>query len=332
MSFSLLIYNSEVINPNTPKIIVLDKDSTNIGRDSEVKMDAIKEKTISKLHATIERRATNDNAYLWTLTDYTSVNGTLVNGRQVSCTKLRSFDNIIFGGGANLFFDNLKDPRYSCRYIFLTPTISIKLFRNINYGDYTNEKECLICYDEFEKKKKANVLPCGHRFCGYCIRKWEFECLSEFKLFTCPVCRKSINKNLITTNTYHITNNCITIYTIKDVALELNSKFGINDLSNYSLKSSMNDYQKIVINRLIKLLGNANIQTILTLFYYFNIDLESIYNSSLEELTNIVLNLNGNVENIDNSTNGLRDEALRLIAINFYLKIKGRHRLIGLFE
>ncbi|CAL8467034.1 g6570 [Coccomyxa elongata] len=43
--------------------------------------------------------------------------------------------------------------------------------------------ECHICMDNFKRGTKIMQLPCEHRFCQGCIRKW----LHDHR--TCPVCR-----------------------------------------------------------------------------------------------------------------------------------------------
>ena len=44
-------------------------------------------------------------------------------------------------------------------------------------------KECQICLDNFKRGCKILQLPCEHRFCSTCIRRW----LHNHR--TCPVCR-----------------------------------------------------------------------------------------------------------------------------------------------
>lgn len=43
--------------------------------------------------------------------------------------------------------------------------------------------ECHICMDTFKRGTKILQLPCEHRFCQLCIRKWLYDHR------TCPVCR-----------------------------------------------------------------------------------------------------------------------------------------------
>ena len=44
-------------------------------------------------------------------------------------------------------------------------------------------KECQICLENFKRSCRILQLPCEHRFCSTCIRKW----LHNHR--TCPVCR-----------------------------------------------------------------------------------------------------------------------------------------------
>ena len=43
--------------------------------------------------------------------------------------------------------------------------------------------DCHICMEQFASTTKVMHLPCEHRFCSGCIRRW----LADHR--TCPVCR-----------------------------------------------------------------------------------------------------------------------------------------------
>jgi len=47
----------------------------------------------------------------------------------------------------------------------------------------SEEHDCSICLEAFQKKKRARRLPCGHAFHPLCIGKWFKEHI------VCPLCR-----------------------------------------------------------------------------------------------------------------------------------------------
>lgn len=56
-------------------------------------------------------------------------------------------------------------------------------------GEYTagsDDRECMICQDQFRPGQALAVLECTHRFCIECIRDW-----AEVKP-ECPICRNRI--------------------------------------------------------------------------------------------------------------------------------------------
>ena len=85
--------------PNAGSTFLLDRDSTNAGRDpqSDVFLDDI---TVSRKHAVIERRADGS----WFVRDVGSLNGTYVNGEQVDETKLATGDEVQIGKFKLTFF------------------------------------------------------------------------------------------------------------------------------------------------------------------------------------------------------------------------------------
>jgi len=68
----------------------------------------------------------------------------------------------------------------------------LKKLRNRQYkflSDKLQElnKNCSICFDDFEPSSKVKVLPCEHGFHKECITRWLTK-----ESYTCPVCRKPV--------------------------------------------------------------------------------------------------------------------------------------------
>ena len=51
---------------------------------------------------------------------------------------------------------------------------------------YSENYKCIICMEEFVKKEKLKLLPCGHIFHDNCIKQW------LLKEKTCPFCKSEI--------------------------------------------------------------------------------------------------------------------------------------------
>ena len=51
---------------------------------------------------------------------------------------------------------------------------------------YSENYQCIICMEEFVKKEKLKLLPCGHIFHDNCIKQW------LLKEKTCPFCKSEI--------------------------------------------------------------------------------------------------------------------------------------------
>ena len=51
---------------------------------------------------------------------------------------------------------------------------------------YSENYQCIICMEEFVKKEKLKLLPCGHIFHNNCIKEW------LLKEKTCPFCKSEI--------------------------------------------------------------------------------------------------------------------------------------------
>lgn len=51
----------------------------------------------------------------------------------------------------------------------------------------TNEKECIICFDDYKSDDKIAELECNHIYHDSCITRWLQKDLS------CPICRSQLN-------------------------------------------------------------------------------------------------------------------------------------------
>ena len=59
-------------------------------------------------------------------------------------------------------------------------------FVNYNKDKYSENYQCIICMEEFEKNEKVKLLPCGHIFHDNCIKEW------LMKQKSCPFCKNEI--------------------------------------------------------------------------------------------------------------------------------------------
>lgn len=191
MVLALLLKTSLVEDEKSPKFIVLNKETTKIGRKSEVCIDTEQGKQISKHHSTIYRR----NSYgedIWIIEDNHSLNGTFVNKRKIHRVSLREGDEIVFGAGAEFVQGDLLESTDNapCRYSFFIPFPPIKFLSssNPNKSICPSEQceECPICMGPLTNPE---TLPCHHTFCLHCIRKWAKVCNAQYRTCACPMCR-----------------------------------------------------------------------------------------------------------------------------------------------
>ena len=61
---------------------------------------------------------------------------------------------------------------------------------NLDEINENENKQCVICQENFEEKESVISLPCMHSYHSKCIRKW-------FKTNnTCPICKLIITENI----------------------------------------------------------------------------------------------------------------------------------------
>ena len=59
-------------------------------------------------------------------------------------------------------------------------------FVKYDKNKYSENYQCIICMEEFQKNEKVKLLPCGHIFHDNCIKEW------LMKQKTCPFCKSEI--------------------------------------------------------------------------------------------------------------------------------------------
>jgi mRNA-degrading endonuclease YafQ of YafQ-DinJ toxin-antitoxin module len=78
------------------------------------------------------------------------------------------------------------------KMIVLDKMKKIKFYEVKNYKDIIDEKECVICFNEFKNNEYVKIFGCGkHIFHEDCIKEW----LQQD--FRCPLCKYSIKKDLL---------------------------------------------------------------------------------------------------------------------------------------
>ena len=78
------------------------------------------------------------------------------------------------------------------KMIVLDKMKRIKFYEVKNYKEIVDEKECVICFNEFKNNEYVKIFGCGkHIFHEDCIKEW----LQQD--FRCPLCKYSIKKDLL---------------------------------------------------------------------------------------------------------------------------------------
>lgn len=68
------------------------------------------------------------------------------------------------------------------------------LFKNqASESESESFSDCAVCMENTETKKYLTT-NCNHDFCNKCVGKMMVNCLTQSKLFHCPLCRKIITK------------------------------------------------------------------------------------------------------------------------------------------
>ncbi len=66
------------------------------------------------------------------------------------------------------------------------------IITDINFVDFENKDECIICLEDSSHPQLYSLLKCGHIFHDTCINKWMRK-----NKGICPVCRTRIYEDTI---------------------------------------------------------------------------------------------------------------------------------------
>ena len=90
----------------------------------------------------------------------------------------------MFGGPVAQPVDPDAHPPASRRFVFSLPEVVIT---KEDLDVESTNAECAICLNEQKLGQSAARMPCGHLFCGECLRRW----LAKSNM--CPVCRYEVD-------------------------------------------------------------------------------------------------------------------------------------------
>lgn len=226
MGIGLLLRLSPMENPNAPTVIVLDQDTTKIGRKSEVRMDTSRGKEVSKHHTTIYRKP-HHSSEVWFIEDKDSLNGTFVNGKKIHRVVLNYGDEIVFGGGSAFLLGDIiaSTELAECRYVFYLPLPPVKFLQSIDLNASLLASDlletCAICYCPIVA---AETLPCGHKFCLSCIHQWCKVCIKNMRPCMCPMCRAVFAFSELTPEEAQKTNGEVKVYSMEPMLKDLEVK------------------------------------------------------------------------------------------------------------
>ncbi len=57
----------------------------------------------------------------------------------------------------------------------------------------TSPSDCIVCLHQLQDSSRK-VLPCQHELCAGCFKSWRDQCLDNGNNFTCPFCRRVLEK------------------------------------------------------------------------------------------------------------------------------------------
>ena len=223
MSLGLFIRVSSKENEHTPPFFVLSEPNVTLGRHGDIRMDTAHGKEISKVHCTFTRR-TRGTCSHWILTDNDSLNGTFVNNRRIHRVVLGHGDEVVFGGGSEFKVGDVieSSENAQCRYLFFVLPLPIKFAEAINPNSTTKLEEgatCVICYDSVVN---PNKIPCGHVFCGDCLRRWAKKSEESGMCPVCPLCRSGFGPRDLVPREAKVTNQGLVITDVEPFLRRLN--------------------------------------------------------------------------------------------------------------
>lgn len=226
MGIGVLLSTCKIPNNNAPSVILLYNDVTEIGRQSEVKIDTSRGKEVSKKHSTVYRVEGRDTE-MWIIEDNKSLNGTFVNGRKIKRIVIKPGDEIVFGGGSNFTTGDvvISTDTAECRYRFYTTAPRVRFSSTVDLGSTlsteTPHETCVICLCDLIA---AETLPCGHTFCLGCIHEWARTCCAGLRPCVCPLCRTSFQQSELTPEEGIMTPEELEVFTIEPFLNSVNMK------------------------------------------------------------------------------------------------------------
>lgn len=216
MNLGLFLRISSRDNAHTPPFFVLNGNKLTLGRHGDIRMDTVHGKEISKIHCTFTRR-TRGTCSHWILTDNDSLNGTFVNNRRIQRAVLMHGDDVVFGGGSSFRIGDVieSSENAECRFLFYVLPPPVKFAPEIDPNTHTQLKEastCVICYDSVVN---PNKIPCGHVFCGDCLRRWAKKSEENGVSPACPLCRSVFGKRDLVPREGNVTADALVITDIE---------------------------------------------------------------------------------------------------------------------
>ena len=309
---AFLVRISKIENRKCPPAIIVNRDSTRIGRHWDIKMDTNAGKEISKKHAIIHRCYCSGNiSYI--LEDNGSVNGTFVNGRKILKLKLNSKDEVVFGGGNKYSFgDAMEKPEESeCLYKFFLPQVPVDLTYckdlNLVLDDSSCNEDCCICYSTSHRMQK---LHCGHSFCVACLAKWARTCSKSMKPIVCPICRAPFQKAEIENDRAEIVNGIEEIKSIEPLLRTL-AVYSIEEVKQLDITKPWDDERKQKFWKYNELV--TDLHSIRRIFHTLvKVMYQQILMMNKANLETLITNLDGNVEEAQSC---LKETAIALVAL-----------------
>ena len=86
--------------------------------------------------------------------------------------------------------ENISINSYKKNENIISKLLDETIYHNSDIKNKYNQKDCIICLDEYIDKDKIIILPCNHVYHRECIITW---LLKQDSILTCPICNKIIN-------------------------------------------------------------------------------------------------------------------------------------------
>ena len=314
-TFALLINISLIENPHCPKAIILSDKITEIGREAKIRVDTLRKREVSKIHATITRIHSNGKTK-WVIQDNDTMNGTFVNRTKIKKHVLANGDEVVFGGGQGFKVgDRLENTKKSdTKFVFLEPLPSVSIEEPVSIDevipDEDNAEACPICYNPLLKRI---ILPCKHCLCSACLKVWVAKCFDDKKGVICPTCKTPFRDDDLLSGDFIFRGETLVVQSL-DPLLRKIGMFSGKEIQSYSISNKLDSTQKKKLMEAIpKLLKKPN--RIYIFLALTNCMYSQIVKMSPEMLANVVDNFDGDS---DLDMPELLNEALYLVYDNIY--------------